>query len=156
MRLRYIRQGNGFPDGFTSAIPRKEHQSGERAKITNLTLQTLPSSILTGRNNLSPCCGATTLMSAVMGRPNSRGRSVLSVYQSPRRVAKVPSAAISAIALPGTDQHIYRTLWLLTQGRLMARVVSEATHPRAEVEFGCGLDCVLAGIEHILLTERRS
>jgi AcrR family transcriptional regulator len=47
---------------------------------------------------------------------------------------------------------------LIATGRfpMMARVVSEATQPGAEIEFDRGLNCVLAGIEHILLTERRS
>jgi AcrR family transcriptional regulator len=47
---------------------------------------------------------------------------------------------------------------LIATGRfpMMARVVSEATHPGAEIEFDRGLDCVLAGIETLLLTVRRS
>ncbi|MCF1485121.1 TetR/AcrR family transcriptional regulator [Agrobacterium vitis] len=47
---------------------------------------------------------------------------------------------------------------LIATGRfpMMARVVSEATHPGTEIEFDRGLDCVLAGIELILLMERRS
>jgi AcrR family transcriptional regulator len=36
---------------------------------------------------------------------------------------------------------------------MMARVVSEATHPGAKIEFDRGLDCVLTGIEHSLLAE---
>ncbi|WP_088342896.1 MULTISPECIES: TetR/AcrR family transcriptional regulator C-terminal domain-containing protein [Rhodomicrobium] len=42
---------------------------------------------------------------------------------------------------------------LIATGRfpMMARIVGEATHPPPEIEFERGLDCVLAGIEHVLL-----
>ena len=45
---------------------------------------------------------------------------------------------------------------LIATGRfpMIARVVSESTHPSAEIEFDRGLHCVLAGIEHVLLRER--
>jgi AcrR family transcriptional regulator len=64
----------------------------------------------------------------------------------------------------GMDPAEWQVAWwpylqrLIATGRfpMMARVVSEATHPPAEIEFERGLDCVLAGIEHVLLTERRS
>ena len=35
---------------------------------------------------------------------------------------------------------------------MMARVVGEASHRPAEIEFERGLECVLVGIEHLLLT----
>jgi hypothetical protein len=64
----------------------------------------------------------------------------------------------------GMDPAEWQAAWwpylqrLIATGRfpMMATVVSEATHPPAETEFERGLNCVLAGIEHILLTEPRN
>lgn len=64
----------------------------------------------------------------------------------------------------GIDPAQWQSAWwpylqrLIGTGRfpMMARIVSEATHPPPETEFERGLDCVLAGIEHIFLTEPRN
>ena len=37
---------------------------------------------------------------------------------------------------------------------MMARIVREASHPSAEIEFERGLDCVLAGVDHTLVGRR--
>jgi AcrR family transcriptional regulator len=62
----------------------------------------------------------------------------------------------------GVDPAKRRAAWwpylrrLIATGRfpMMARIVREASHPPAEVEFERGLDCVLAGIAQILCLER--
>jgi AcrR family transcriptional regulator len=64
----------------------------------------------------------------------------------------------------GMDPAEWQAAWwpylerLIATGRfpMMARIVCEATHPPPDIEFERGLDCVLAGIEHVFLTGPRN